>query len=254
MGAISSSRVTRVLAVVVLAMLLASIAGQYFEYLVGNDRFAIANKLIRLFDVDRERNIPTWYSSAALLLCSALLAKIAVAKRRAGSGYVLHWAALSAIFLLVAFDEAASYHEAISHRLRDAFQMRGYLYFSWVVPGAAFAAVIGLAYLRFIARLPSRTRLLFVVAGALYLVGVLAMEALGGRYAELYGIDLRYKMLTTIEEAFEMVGIIAFIHALTSYVGSPAMKDRSVTAANVTPAAVGSAQASEPVGPTAYPA
>ena len=121
-GPVTSSRVTRVLTLVVVGLVLTSVAGQYFEYLVGFDGYAGTKTLIKLVDMDRERNIPTWYSSATLLLCAALLAKIALAKKRRGSRYVLHWAALSFIFLLIAFDETAVHHEAIGHRLRDAFQ------------------------------------------------------------------------------------------------------------------------------------
>ena len=246
-GPVTSSRVTRVLTLVVVGLVLASVAGQYFEYLVGFDGHAGTKTLIKLVDVDRERNIPTWYSSATLLLCAALLAKIALAKKRQGSRYVLHWAALSVIFLLIAFDETAVHHEAIGHRLRDAFQMKGLLYFSWVVPGAAIAAVLALAYLRFVAHLPSETRRLFLVAGTLYILGVLVVEAVGGRHMELYGMDLQYKMLTTIEEAFEMMGILVFIHALISYVSPSLMADGSVSAPSATPR--GPVQEKSPVRP-----
>ena len=44
------------------------------------------------------------------------------------------------------------------------------------------------------------------------------MDMLGGREAELNGYDsLLYCFLYTIEELFEMLGIVGTIHALLSY-------------------------------------
>lgn len=47
------------------------------------------------------------------------------------------------------------------------------------------------------------------------------MESIGGRYIELNGPDLQYKMITTIEEALEMAGTVVFIDALLAYVKLP---------------------------------
>ena len=230
MGAISSNRATRWLTLAVVALLVASVAGQYVEHLADYDRLAGAKTLIRLVDVDREQNIPTWFSSAALLLCSALLAKTALARRGRDSGYAFHWAVLSALFLVVAIDETTGHHEALSHRLRDALDLTSFLYFSWVVPGAIIAALVALSYTTFLAHLPARTRTQFLAAAVLYLSGVLVVESIGGRYIELNGNDLQYKMITTIEEALEMAGTVVFIHALLAYARLPVDKPEKESA------------------------
>ena len=54
--------------------------------------------LIPLFDFDTEQNIPTFYSSVALLCASILLMVIARAHQKMGSGF-LGWRGLSIIFL-----------------------------------------------------------------------------------------------------------------------------------------------------------
>lgn len=43
--------------------------------------------LTRLFDLDTEANVPTWYSASALLICGLTLGLIAAAKRQVDDPY-----------------------------------------------------------------------------------------------------------------------------------------------------------------------
>ena len=212
---VSPKRITRLLTVAVLALVIASVTGQTVEYFAGTQAF------VWLVDLDRERNIPTLFSAGMLALCSALLAKIALDKKRAGASYVVHWTALSAVFLLLALEEVAGVHETAGSRLASSLHLdaRGIFHFFWVVPGAAAVLVFVLAYLRFLASLPLRTRQLFLIAGALYVGGALGMEMLGGRHMDLRGFDMTYVTLVTVEELLEMLGAVVFIGALISYMG-----------------------------------
>jgi hypothetical protein len=54
----------------------------------------------------------------------------------------------------------------------------GAIAFFWVVPGTAFVFIVLLAYLRFLAHLPQTTRRLFLLAGALFVLGSLGLEML----------------------------------------------------------------------------
>ena len=40
------------------------------------------------------------------------------------------------------------------------------------------------------------------------------MEMVGGYYVDVGGVDITYKMLTTVEETLEIAGLIVFLHAL----------------------------------------
>ncbi len=222
---ISPRRFTRVLTLVVLCLTFASIAAQFSVYRLGyEDPFGFAS----LFDVDSESNIPTWYASSTLLLCSILLASIAYAKKIDSDRYFLHWGVLSIIFLYLSMDEAASIHEIADDPLRSALNASGFLYFTWVVLGAAFVLIFVLVYLRFLADLPVRTRHLFLVAGMLYVGGAIGMELVGGRYADLYGMqNFVYALIATVEEFLEMAGVVVFIFALLSYI-SAHLKDVQV--------------------------
>ena len=218
----------------VLFLTVAGLGARFLNYVWGDEGLL---HLLRFFDVGAEGSIPTWYSSLTLLLCSVLLAVIAEANRRRGDRYTFHWMGLSVIFLLLSLDEVARIHEAaggaevrsLVHDL-TGFTPGGFTYFFWVVPGAAFALIVFLAYLRFLLDLPHATRRLFLVAGALFLLGALGMEMLSARIVSAYGMEnwgtvggipkMIVGVQTSIEELFEMSGVVLFIHALVTHIGS----------------------------------
>lgn len=212
---VSPKRTRLVLTLVALGLTLASISGQFSKYLLGQGHLF---GLVRLFNLDDEGNIPTWYASSLLLLCSILLVTIACTKKREGDRYLLHWKALALIFLMLSLDETAQIHESPNRALRVALNSGGVLYNPWVIFGAAFVLIFVVAYLRFLSDLPSPTRRLFLTAGIIYVGGALGIELLGGWYVALYGKNnITYAMIATVEELLEMLGTITFIYALMSY-------------------------------------
>jgi hypothetical protein len=124
----------------------------------------------------------------------------------------------------MAIDEAASIHELLTWPMRSLLgllgqQASGIFFFTWVIPGIAVAMVFGLSYLKFLLHLPAKTRWRFVVAATLYLGGAIGMELIGGRYADLHGMEnLAYSMTATVEESLEMAGVIVFIYTLLNYI------------------------------------
>jgi hypothetical protein len=173
-----------------------------------------------LFDLDIERSIPTWFSSAQLLLCAILLALIAQVKQVVRDGYRFHWAMLSAIFVLFSIDEALAFHERSIKPLRNALNTSGFLHFAWVIPAALFVLVMLLFYRRFLLHLPAKTRRLFLVAGGIYVMGSLGMEILSGPVWEAVGkYRLIKDLLIVVEETLELIGIEIFIYALLMYLG-----------------------------------
>lgn len=214
---LNPSSIARVLGVVAFLLVLASIGGQLMAHLTGH---ALAYKLAYLFDVDAERNIPSYFSTLLLLFAALLLAVITVLKRKAGSP-VSSWAILLFGFLCLAADEAWSYHERLIKPVRELLgdDKLGVFYFAWVIPGIALVLVLALFFLSFLLRLPAKTRLTFLVAATLYIGGVIGVELVGGRFAELHGVrNLTYNMIVSIEEILEMVGAIVFIYALLVYI------------------------------------
>jgi hypothetical protein len=206
-----------------IALLLCSISFASQAYALVNDSdmevlgVNLANDLY-LLDVDAEASVPTWFSSSILLLCSMLLGLITYTAKRAGDRYSLYWGVLSIVFVLMSLDEQVSIHERFIEPLRSLLDTGGILYFASVLPGIVFVVIFGLVYRRFLFNLPVTIRRLFVGAGALYVLGSIGMEMVGGFVADLRGEhNLPYITLTTVEEFLEMFGAIVFLYALIRY-------------------------------------
>jgi hypothetical protein len=184
--------------------------------------------LTRLFDVNNENNIPAWYATITLLLCSLLLWLISSIKSHRKDQYSRYWKGLSIIFLLLSLDEAASFHELLIP-FGPTVKASGFLFFIWVIPGMIFALSVGLIYFKFLMTLPAKTRYLFVAAGVIYISGCVGLEMIGGYYFDVHiretvdahasGLPaLSMAMILATEEFLEMLGILVFIYALMSYI------------------------------------
>ncbi len=90
-----------------------------------------------LFSLSYEQNVPTWYTSSLLFVCS--LARCH-RRRRPPHGQVREAlvGALRGVPLHLALDEVVEIHEAASSWLD---RLGGVLYFSWVIPAAAAVAM-----------------------------------------------------------------------------------------------------------------
>ena len=174
---------------------------------IGEYHLGAPERAVELFSLSYEQNVPTWYATQLLFACSLALAAIArtTETRRA------HWASLALLFAYMSLDEAIELHEHLAY----VYEGEGVLHFGWVVPGAALVLAIGLAFARFLLSLPAPTRTRFVIAGALYVGGALAMELPLGAWVDAHGDDnLGYGVLDWIEETLELVGASVFLVAL----------------------------------------
>ncbi|MEG4491040.1 hypothetical protein [Microcoleus sp. D3_18_C4] len=214
---VSPKRVAFSLSIWVLFFAVAGCIVQVLRY-----GFNYQERWISLFNLDREINYPSWYSSFTLLFCAILLGIIASAKKKQGDRYFGHWKALALMFVFFSLDEILSLHEIlIINDLRKALNLGGIFYFIWVIPGAIFVGVTALAYLKFLRHLPRKTRDFFLLAGSIYVGGALGMEMVTGYYADaVTKRNLIYGLMVCVEEILEMVGVIVFIYALLSYIGS----------------------------------
>jgi len=212
---ISPKRVAAWLSLIVSGLVLASLAGSFSTYVLSHPSVF---GLVRLFSLDVEANIPTWYAAISLLACSVVLAAIAQTQPKPAIPQTGDWRILSIIFLFLSIDELASLHELLIDPLRAGLGTTGIFHFAWVIPYGVLVILLGLKYWKFLTQLPAQTRRSFVLAGAIYIGGALGMEMIDGLYASLYGEqNLTYAFLTTIEEALEMLGIVVFLHALLTY-------------------------------------
>jgi hypothetical protein len=227
---IKPSKVVKYLAIVVLFLIIANIAGVISTYILGHSRVF---GLVALFDLDGERNIPTYYSSLSLFFCCVLAALIGLARRDQGETDSVYWLVLAGLFFFMSVDELASLHEKLILPMRSLFDASGVFYFAWVIPYEVLTIGVGVAYLRFLFRLPPAIRNLLLIGGIIYLDGALGMEMLGGLYRSLDGDhkDLICATMTTVEESLEMVGVLVCIHALLQFITNE-LSDLAIAVAN----------------------
>lgn len=179
----------------------------------------VVNALLYFFDASLEGNIPTLFTVLILFVCSMLLLLLFFTDGAGKRTSRKYWLSLSLIFLFLTVDEAVQVHEQFN-KLRSVIPQDhdGYLTYPWILPYALAAAVAFIFFLGFLRRLPSRSRNLFLVSGAVYVLSALGFEVVEGRVAQIYGTGHLYdKLICSIEEFLEMTGLIMFIYALLDY-------------------------------------
>ncbi len=208
--------VLKILLFTITFLVLASTIAMLLRYFWDPDDFFV--KIVaKLFYLNWEMTIPTWYASITLFICSALLAIITLAKKTENEKYWLHWALLSLIFAYLSIDDASGIHEKMGKCI--PFNTSGIFYFSWVIVGIPIAFFVLLVFIKFFLNLPENMRFLFLLSGVLFVGGAIGMELVDGWYASINGTDnLVYDLLTTIEETLEMLGVAVFIYSLLSYI------------------------------------
>ncbi len=212
---ISPKRTALVLAGIIAVLGIACIATQVVRLRLNMRSVG----LIAAFDMNREANVPTMFSTLLLLTTGFLLWVIARGKKEQGQIFSWHWTLLSVVFFFLAADEAIGFHELLIVPLRTLLDAGGVLYFTWVIPGILVVLGLGIYYLKFLFHLEIVDRIRFIVAGALYVGGAIGVEMIGGHYYWLTNRskDLTYTLITTTEESLEMAGLTLFIFALLDY-------------------------------------
>lgn len=208
---------TVVLGLVSIAMAFAAIdlvsqAPRYFSF-----AFPEQQRIDRMFHLGREANVPTWFSTVLLFIAGIMLAVIAGVKRRQADAFRWYWAALAAMFVYLSADEAAVLHEQISGALASYAPGSPLNYGGWIGYGVAAVCGLGLLFLPFVVALPGRTKVLFALAGAVFVGGAIGVEVIALPYENGRPPDYRWSMLVALEETMEITGVALFVGALLDY-------------------------------------
>ncbi len=215
---LKTKQITRVFALIVIFLTLAHIIGQWAALYLGLE--GEHKSIVVWFDLDEELNFPSYYATVSLLFCSLLLAIITFAKKKNGEQYI-YWLGLAVVFLFLSVDESIGIHESLKSKLQVALHTSESFYSVWVIPYSISLVIFLLVYVKFVFNLPSKTRILFLIAGSVYVAGTVGMEIIGEFYSKLHADNMTLViMLTTIEELLEMTGVVIFIYALMSYIDS----------------------------------
>ena len=168
------------------------------------------------FNMDREFNIPTLFSSTIMLACAYTLNEIkSVSDKRS----LKDWGLLSKIFIFLAIDEFFQIHEIfIIPDLRPYLSPA--LGSTWVIPYTALVIYLGWRFSKFLRSLEKYTRQKFLQSGAIFLSGAIGMEMVGS-YLVRTGIirlhSIWYGSITGLEELLELLGLIMFLTACANY-------------------------------------
>lgn len=174
---------------------------------------------LSFFDLDSEMNIPTFFIFLLLLFCSFLLFLAGFTKNKGKKSFRIYWIFIGLVLFYIAIDELIQIHERLGPLFKMPSYMDKYLYFPWVIHEMIFVLVVFLLILRWLVRLPKNTRNRFLLAGAVYVLGAMVFEIIGGYYSSLPSFTLFvFKMISTAEEFLEMLGLIIFIRALLLYI------------------------------------
>lgn len=212
---VTPKKIATILSAVVAVLLIANLVCIYLKFVLGKNF-----QFIRTFYFNTESNIPSLYSSLAILGCAVVLYQIGSMRTEVEKGRHFNWKILAYVFLFLGVDEFISIHENLTGVTRRAFgDGAGYLHYAWVLPYVlVFVALFGYM-IRFFYRLPIWLTVQFFFAGAVFVSGAVGVEMMCGKYEVVNGTTntLTYALLATVEELLEMVGIILFMHALLRY-------------------------------------
>lgn len=202
------------MAVMVLLGLFRDVMRSYF----GMERMGGLGPLI---DLDEEYNIPTLFSVVLLILASATayasckLLPPETVSRKWG------WYLLSIGFLAMSVDEFVGIHDRIGKIATQIWgdaAFHGTFRFVWPIPALALLIVLACVFIPFLRHMPTTLRRRLCISGFAYVFGAVGMEMIGGWYYEDVAngnhSDFGYSLLTIVEEALEMTGIILFISTL----------------------------------------
>jgi len=163
-------------------------------------------RVMPLFDLARERNVPTMFSSLLLGSAGMLLWGIARSERARGRP-VLTWGILAVLFGFLAIDEMTSIHETMTRPSSGMVR-------EWILVYGVLLVVLMPWLWTWLRRLPARTVRLASAAAGVYLGGAVGLEVTAGTYPR--GTVAR-DLCTWLEEVLEIAGVLTFVFALLDF-------------------------------------
>ncbi len=194
----------------------------HFVYFRMPER-GFAFNLVQRFALNKDGNIPTLFSAFLLFAAAMLLYLIYKQAKAKGQKYAFsHWLLLSFLFIFLGLDEATQIHEFTSGIVKKVADrpLPGFLRHAWIIPYLLLLGAVGVHYLRFVLRLPARTRNQFILAGVVYVGSAMGLEMIEGIQESAGGRAMLVLQLQTVEETCEMLAIVLFNYALMQYLGS----------------------------------
>jgi hypothetical protein len=188
--------------------------GIFFSYFWPRRVFTAI--IMRLFDMNRLFNFSTIYIVAILIFAGFTAFSLAKWDKM----NFLHWYSIGSGFVLLALFKGLHVHKLfwiISKHYNFGFTF-------WILLFALVVMGLFYLFLPFVYRLPKDILTKFVVGFTIWLTGAVVLDKIGGMYRAIYGHDMGYKLLYSIEEYFEIIGILIFALALVKLKNKDSVK------------------------------
>jgi hypothetical protein len=214
--------VARCLATVIALIVITGAMANYAVYnLAPHPDHPIADVLKR-FDLGHEPSIPAFYSASVMLATATFLIFLGRFDQSGGKSRGRHWYALSFLFVCLAIDESVMFHEMGTAAMNE-LDLGGQFYFSWILPGLAFAVIVATLFLRFLMSLNRRTGIGLILSGVVFVAGAIGMEFIAGLIFSAAATEedamrsVSHVLVQAVEEGLEMVGVAMFLCILIDY-------------------------------------
>lgn len=211
---------------IIVILVLGSILGEIAR--LGYGRGSVFG-LVRLFGLGQEANVPTWYSSAALLIAALLTCLITLLPIPDVRRQSKRWWGLAAVMALMSLDETALLHESIPYfmalSLLSPDEEAWYIRYAWVPFGTLVLGVLVWWFIPLWRSFPARLRSRLSFAALVFFGGALGLEFLEAAWASQFDTEtFGYSALWTAQETLEMTGVALLILALYDYLAMTGFK------------------------------
>ena len=205
------------LAVMAGGLAVLSVVGQITRFMLPQV-YAGVDWAVSEFYLSNEMNLPTFFSAALLILAGGLMLVIAQLRSQKRLSFVKRWAFLGLIFFLLAADEVFQFHERLTEPVKNLVHGHALLNWPWFLPLIPVLIALFFLYLKFITRLPAKTRLLLLTSAFFYVGSALVLEAFCAWFADAHTTEtLAYTMMANVEEVGELTGSILLIYTLLDF-------------------------------------
>ena len=151
--------------------------------------YSIMSEPSRVFNIDQEANIPTWFT-AGVALYLAMMASMIASAVKSQSKSAWSWRGIALMGIYIAMDEVAGFHELAIDPIRDNWEISPWLYQSWVIPAMAVVIIIALVYIRFLWKLPVYTKVYLILGALIYIAGGVGVQSVGGFVLTTQGLNV----------------------------------------------------------------
>ena len=206
---ISTKSFLRSYLLIIISLLILSLFSNYLTFIgFANER------ILNLFNLNEEANIPTFFSALGLLLSSILL--FIISKKYQLKDYLRKfWLSMALIFFYLSLDEIAMFHEKI-YRISNFLHINFGLPLVWYAPYSVFLIFLFILLIKDFLKLAKDTQKRFLISFLIYFFGAVILEHIGNNcyFIDFYCSLRLQTFIYNLEEFLELIGICFFNYFL----------------------------------------